>query len=52
MKNANEPMGVEPTADDRALEERYESGKGCLTLLIAVAGFMIVSTAVAIMTGM
>tara|TARA_R100000687_G_scaffold67491_1_gene56627 strand:- start:393 stop:536 length:144 start_codon:yes stop_codon:yes gene_type:complete len=38
--------------DASAQQERYESGKGCLSLLLVVGVFLMVSVAAAILTNL
>ena len=46
MNELSTPKGAKPVAENRAPEEKYETGKGCLTLLLVVIIFFIVSAAV------
>ncbi len=52
MNELKKSTGVTPAADDRAHEERYETGKGCLSLFFVVLVFSILSLAAAILTAL
>lgn len=45
MNQHLERDGQKPAHGDQALEQRYETGKGCLILLASVVGFLVVSVA-------
>ncbi|MFG0245083.1 MAG: hypothetical protein ACF8MF_03410 [Phycisphaerales bacterium JB052] len=52
MTDMKKGAGVVPASADRADQERYQTGKGCLSLVLVILVFLIVSVGAAILTGL